>query len=499
MAEKFLPTKINTSKLTALEVSSSVNNIARQTTREIEENIRRENQGLPTEYVESTPAGLTPEKMEDGLQKMKQEGALKYREQLMQIERSESISGIKRALDRILEYPKNPDIRSSFAIMSSSHNIENRHIFITDVEDEGCIDIDFYLTPTHFNEVVNVLSSNYEKSCIDFHSKSKTGEDKYMRAADSFRFQEKGCFIDISRESLEDHEHYRRKAMERAVRIRIPKDKIISAFIDKTAREIQNIFAKYFQIHNAFCELSGDSLERYMVQCYTSHHKIKKVDPKAKLSLEEWTPGTFTIVDKGKHEEYIRKYGNYAVFFKLRYKIGDKEIPALLKIIRAGGLLSGIERNRRGLMVNQASIGEDIKSGGAKTFFTRTACEHGLNEMEQKQKMGLSIIFDPSIFDSTNWYSSAYDTWGKTDHSAQTSPDELLEILSQEYKPANEQMFQYGIPLSKIKAISFPLEELRQANILYLRKNGITEVAGKTLEDFLIVCPTLGSVIEFSK
>lgn len=86
MVEKFLPTGTNIPKPPTLEVSSAVNNITRQTAREIEENIRRENQGLPPEYVKNDPAGLTPERMEDGLQKMRQEGERKLVESYSRIE-----------------------------------------------------------------------------------------------------------------------------------------------------------------------------------------------------------------------------------------------------------------------------------------------------------------------------------------------------------------------------------------------------------------------------
>lgn len=79
MTEKIpqIDQNINRTRPLKEEVSLAVNDIAEQTAREIEENIHRENQGLYPKYVESDPTGLTPERMDDGLQRMRKAGETK--------------------------------------------------------------------------------------------------------------------------------------------------------------------------------------------------------------------------------------------------------------------------------------------------------------------------------------------------------------------------------------------------------------------------------------
>ncbi|USN58915.1 MAG: hypothetical protein H6767_02250 [Candidatus Peribacteria bacterium] len=116
MMEKIPQIYQNIDKTQPIEegISPAVNNITRQTAIEIEGNIRRENQGLPPEYVENDPLGLTPERMDDGLQRMRKSGEIKA-------EQERAISWVKNNA-KIEQLPK--DVICIHATMDRNIGVE---------------------------------------------------------------------------------------------------------------------------------------------------------------------------------------------------------------------------------------------------------------------------------------------------------------------------------------------------------------------------------------
>jgi hypothetical protein len=448
---------------------------------------------------------LTPDVFEVGLQKMREGGAAKAAAARIEMAHEESEHTLTKKFSELLaseiklETPAN--LRPSFAILSDSLYVEDRQIMLTDAEDLDEVQIDFILTEAGFKEAYARVASDESFSSDRFIFHPKNDEESTLYAGNNLKSTVlEGVTLELSVESLSDeYDKAHVAAMDRAVRISVPRSQCDVADAASIVRAVESVCEEKLGISAPFKPLSPEALSRFMQTRYVKHHYV---DPamangaQSQLELQPWVGGTYDVAEVGVHHEYKEKYGSFAVYWTLATRHG--ELPtALVGMVQAGGCFSGLERTRRGLFNNQTTLGEDMRSGGARSFFTRTVTERGLaGEPESLPVLAPLVVFDPSVYDSTGFTTSLYDTWGRTGHSAHISPDEFLSQMARKQMPGNEQMFARGIPLGKIKAFVFPNEEAHERAVLMFEQEGVGEVNGIPIADFCVVANSMQAVID---
>lgn len=301
---------------------------------------------------------------------------------------------------------------------------------------------------------------------------------------------------------IRNNSGYIRSAMG-LIKIEVP----ITMDPEKIEQIIGEIMKKDLGIPDALSEVSAEAERQYKIARYKWQYKIaggltpEQMNQAESLVREEVFPGYTTMVEIGKHKEYLDKYGDdVRAVHSLRKHDAKLSIDKLnahkLNAIESHyaeliygtftqGLMSTTERYSRGIMRNGLSSGTDIDSGGADNVFTR------IMDSKHRQKLnGAVVIFKPEIFDRTDWYS--YDdekNYGSTDSayfSRRFSPDEIFAKItnfSSKYQFYNEQMFRTGIGSSYIESIEVEpcfvdgvITKLRSMGLEYFNRKPIEQI-----------------------
>lgn len=241
---------------------------------------------------------------------------------------------------------------------------------------------------------------------------------------------------------------------------------------------------------------------------YQWHHKImgdEDLDSTvAGIVDQEVFPGYNTLVEPGKHKEYEKKYGEYAVLHRV---FNDFDLPKILK----NGLLSTNERLRRDGSVTGRASKMDILTGGAESVFTSTVSEKSLMTGDydtQIRTVGTTtIVIKPEILDRLDWYAYPDGKQGGStklaDLEKRVSADEMFARLEVEGYygfggNGSEQMFKTGIPVEAFAAIATNSPEHRESILAQLRSEGITEINGRPIEDFVQIAQQVSQMIDMS-
>lgn len=256
---------------------------------------------------------------------------------------------------------------------------------------------------------------------------------------------------------------------------------------EDTEKVLGDILEKDLGIPDALGEVSEDAEQEYKEARYKWQHIIpgelspEQVERAERLEREEVFPGYSTLVEKGKHREYLEQYGEDMRAIHHLHTGSAKSIHRIL----TQGLMCTTERYSRGIIRNGMSSAVDMDTGGADSVFTRI-----MNESQRNSMHGATVVFKPEVFDRTDWYSYKSDTYGSTDNisfSSRLSPDAIFsKILNpNECTHNNEQMFRTGIGADYVESISVDPYEY-DGVISELRSMGLEEIDGKPIEEIII-------------
>ena len=262
---------------------------------------------------------------------------------------------------------------------------------------------------------------------------------------------------------------------------------------EATEQILGEILEKDLGIPDALGEVPEEAEREYKMARYKWQHMItgdltpEQMEQAEKLHREEVFPGYTTLVERGKHEEYLGRYGEDIRAIHHLWTGSAKSIYRIL----TQGLMCTTERYSRGVMKSGMSSTTDIDTGGADSVFTRIA-----NETERGKMNGAVVVFKPEVFDRTDWYSYNYDTYGSTDDEYfvdRLSPDTIFDKITNPnsyYSSCNEQMFRTGIGAGFVESIEVGGSDSRDGIIAELRSMGLEEINGKPIEEVVILRKT---------
>lgn len=141
-----------------------------------------------------------------------------------------------------------------------------------------------------------------------------------------------------------------------------------------------------------------------------------------------------------------------------------------------------------------SSANADIESGGANYFFTRLVTETGVKNRYKYSRsfaaQGYRVHIDIAELNRTDWFAYHDDMYGTVTGETFVNRDNPIDFVKKqnEYPTySNEVMFKNGINIKSIKFISCDYEHMRQQLINEFKSQGITEINGKRIEDFVVV------------
>ena len=260
---------------------------------------------------------------------------------------------------------------------------------------------------------------------------------------------------------------------------------------DKNPEDIEkalgDILKNDLGIPDALNEVPEAAEREYKLARYKWIHKIEdeptpeQIRQAEALSHEEVFPGYTTYIEKGKHREYLEKYGDDV---RITHFLGATSPEAIFSVLTRG-LMCSTERYSRGFLGNGMSTGKDMDTGGGDSVFTRVTDARRRNGIDRNSTM---VIFKPEIFDRTDWYAYGDDTYGSTDPHEfvdRLSPEEVIEkSIGETFRGLNEQMFRTGIGPDYIESIQVAYRDRGQI-IDELRAMGLEQVGGKPIEEMI--------------
>ncbi len=257
---------------------------------------------------------------------------------------------------------------------------------------------------------------------------------------------------------------------------------------EETEEVLGDILEKDLGIPDALEEVSEDAEQEYKEARYKWQHAIpgelspEQVERAKRLEREEVFPGYSTLVEKGKHREYLEQYGED---MRAIHHLHTGDAKSIYRILTQG-LMCTTERYSRGIMRNGMSSPTDIDTGGGDSVFTKITKKSQINPMD-----GTIVVLKPEVFDRTDWYSYNRDAFGSTNPSTfsdRLSPDAIFSKISNpnEYLSSNnEQMFRTGIGADYIESISVD-SHAYDGVISKLRSMGLEKIDGKPIEEIIV-------------
>lgn len=215
------------------------------------------------------------------------------------------------------------------------------------------------------------------------------------------------------------------------------------------------------------------------------------IDPSRadKLVEREVWPGYRTFVEEGRAKEY-KKLGAEYLFAGV-----GADSSTVVKILGpdSPGLMSTCERLRVGLR-GGSSPGSDMESGGADNAFVRLVSKRARGNWSYGDSFmgsGYRLMFDVKELERTDWYAYKHDSYGSTEEYRgfhyRFSAEEFIEEINRDYAPDNEIMFRKGIRKESVIGITCDTDYQRDELLMEFRRNGIMEINGKKIEDFVTV------------
>lgn len=226
--------------------------------------------------------------------------------------------------------------------------------------------------------------------------------------------------------------------------------------------------------------------------------KANGIDPAdiKNMVKKEVYPGFFTFVNEGAHKSYQKAGLEY-----IWSGVGSQD--SVVAMVKAGGHASSMSRIRTGFMGDGASVIEDIESGGADNVFTRAATRLARKEGKRYSDAfaggSYQVLIKPSVTDRTDWYAFHGDRFGSTrQHDMESRPGALdfFKSENQIFKRNNELMFRHGIDIKDWLGIDCRSQTHKDRLISALKSEGITQINGKPLEQFIRVNEIVGAPLK---
>ena len=403
-------------------------------------------------------------------------------------------------------------VRPRTEIVCDHDHIEGQKIDVINKRDRGMMEFRFKLrAPT---EVMTALATKSEGEGEDAQAEITTPSGAVLRRGkityegassdDSYElcdasvFEKGGVKVFIADPSSRNGEKwlisiaYNNSKLVRTA-MGLVKVEVPSGTDPETTEQILGeILDKDLGIPDALGEVPEEAEREYKMARYKWQHMItgdltpEQMEQAEKLHREEVFPGYTTLVERGKHEEYLGRYGEDIRAIHHLWTGSAKSIYRIL----TQGLMCTTERYSRGVMKSGMSSTTDIDTGGADSVFTRIT-----NEAERGKMNGAVVVFKPEVFDRTDWYSYNYDTYGSTDDEYfvdRLSPDTIFDKITNPnsyYSSCNEQMFRTGIGAGFVESIEVGSDS-RDGIIAELRSMGLEEINGKPIEEVVILRKT---------
>ncbi len=412
-----------------------------------------------------------------------------------------SVSEIIKILDgKEIEQTEETALRPRAEVICDHDHIEGQRIDVIDKRDQGTREFSFKLrTPTEAvaamatkmiassseaedgqTEVTTPSGATLRRGVI---SCCQTYTDKDLpytySLCEAFVFEKDGVKVSIADPAW----------AKKGARVAIGLIKIetpIDMEPEATEQLLGEILEKDLGIPGALDEVSEEAERDYKMARYKWQHVIdgeltpEQAKQAENLEREEVFPGYTTLIERGKHKEYLRKYGEDIRLIHVLHTGSPKSIYRIL----TQGLMCTTERYNRGVMRSGMSSDDDIRDGGADSVFTRVS-----NEAQRGWIMGPTIVLKPEVFDRTDWYAYPDDEYGSTKDTTflgRISPDTLIPAAtSLRHMSANEQMFRTGIGANFIESVLVH-PAARERIITELRSMGLEEVDGKPIEEIIV-------------
>lgn len=279
---------------------------------------------------------------------------------------------------------------------------------------------------------------------------------------------------------------------------------LLGSVIIEITQDLDNLDVLISRIESAFNLLSidepldeptPDALLKYKEARFRWQHKLETedqfkayreryrqshgVDILDCLERREVYPGYFTVVEPRSLDRY-KEIGDFVLIHAV---YNEENLPIILKT----GLLSSHDRFKRGIFVSGMSTYDDFKSGGADNVFLRLIPLNWSYDCWRPM-----LVLKPEILERTDWYAYNDDLYGTTDPETfknRPTPEEFIRQQITNFSSSNEIMMRRGIPPEMIDFIAVPNDYSRSQVLEILRKNGITEINGKKIEEFVKILP----------
>lgn len=186
-------------------------------------------------------------------------------------------------------------------------------------------------------------------------------------------------------------------------------------------------------------------------------------------------PGHKTLYSKALGQHLKETYG--AMYH-------DSSAPAdvAAKVAGETGLMSSLKRFSSGVFTTGMSTGTDFGTGGADGVFMRLS--KGVPSSTGGQ---FRVIIDTEkVMGRLDWWAFNSDTYGRADYDRYGSRWSIPTMKTGHAAGDNEVMATHGVPTSAMKKIICSSESYRQQVLTTLRKQGITQIDGRKIEDFIV-------------
>jgi hypothetical protein len=177
---------------------------------------------------------------------------------------------------------------------------------------------------------------------------------------------------------------------------------------------------------------------------------------------------------------------------------GIGSMESAVSILKSG-LMSIHERNLAGIPQFGGSYSSDVGTGSADGILGRVVGKAGAEGSYSFGSHSFSgmyqAIIHPSVLDRLNTYMYNSDTFGKAHGSTfknRSSVESKVAANSKTHHTGNEISFRRGLHLNKILRIATSSEQRRKALISAARQEGIEEINGVPIDDYVVVVSDLG-------
>jgi len=200
------------------------------------------------------------------------------------------------------------------------------------------------------------------------------------------------------------------------------------------------------------------------------------------MQLGEAFSGTDTYINQDTdYNQWVTKGVDYLI-----HSISPQRTADVFGTAGSQGLMSSRERFGRGITVGGGSTGDDFRTGGADSAFTRVV-NYKVAPKRGIQDIGgaVSLILDKSLLSRSDWYAYKSDNFGDTDFKAHTY-DRLTEA-GKASASDNEVMFRAGIPAQFVRGIVCRSQSVKKELLDTLAQKGITQIGTVPINEYTVL------------